>query len=152
MSAVTVEGLTALRQRLAAAGNTAPLKETLRSEAEAIAEEARSAAPGDLGRSVEVVDVSLETRPAYAIGTQDPVGRFLEFGTVRRPASPWLLPVFRAHLPGLKDKLGKIVAAPLKRRAAAVCYVLVMAGTPLHGVPRHPIYWLTILCGDLPWR
>ncbi len=35
---------------------------------------------------------------AVRIGTPDPLGRVLEFGTLRRPPRPWLLPAFRAAL------------------------------------------------------
>lgn len=70
---------------------------------------------GELGRSVEVVrDVSRGTMHAYAIGTPDPAGRYLEFGTARRPASPWLWPAFRARLPGIKHRLRKLAAAASK--------------------------------------
>ena len=114
MRSVTVKGLDALQRRLAAAADQGPLKAALRAEAEAIAAEARNAAPGELGQTVDVIDDSRETRLAYAIGTFEPAGRFLEFGTVRRPATPWLWPVFRARSPDVKHKLRKLVAAAFK--------------------------------------
>ena len=114
MTAVEIRGLAALRQRLAEAAAPQPLKQILRAEAEALAEEARQNAPGELGRSVEVRDVSRGTRHEYAIGTPDPAGRYLEFGTARRPAAPWLWSVFRARLPGIKQRLRKLAAAAPK--------------------------------------
>ena len=120
MSAVEIRGLAALRKRLAAAAAPQAFKATLRDEAEALAEEARRDAPGELGRTVEVRDLSQGMRLAYAIGTPDPLGRFLEFGTARRPATPWLWPVFRARLPGIKHSLRKVAAAASKMPASGV--------------------------------
>jgi HK97 gp10 family phage protein len=111
VSAVVVKGLDALQRRLAAAARSQPLKAALRAEAEAIAADARNAAPGELGQTVEVIDDSRETRLTYAIGTSDPAGRFLEFGTARRPATPWLWPVFRARSPAVKHKLRELIGA-----------------------------------------
>ncbi|MGV1013704.1 MAG: HK97 gp10 family phage protein [Methyloceanibacter sp.] len=114
MTAVTIRGLAALQQRLE--GATAPEKfaQAVRQEAETLAAEARERAPGELGQSVEIRDVSRVSRPAYAIGTPHPAGRFLEFGTARRPASPWLMPLFWARSPSVKDRLRKVVLAALK--------------------------------------
>jgi HK97 gp10 family phage protein len=117
---VAVRGLEALRRRLDAPGLPQDVKEALQAEAEAIAEEARRAAPDELGPTVEVIDQSRDMKPAYAIGTTHPAGRFIEFGTVRRPATPWLWPVFQAHSRGIKHKLGKVVAAAFKMRRGAV--------------------------------
>ncbi len=114
MTAVEIRGLAALRKRLETAAAPQAFKQILRDEAEALAEEARSAAPGDLGRTVEVRDTSQGTKLAYAVGTPDPAGRFAEFGTVRRPASPWLWPIFRARLPSIKRRLRKVAAAASK--------------------------------------
>jgi hypothetical protein len=117
---VAIRGVTALRQRLEAAAASSPLKEALRGEAEVLAEEARDEAPGDLGRSIEIKDLSHGTRLAYAVGTPDPLARLFEHGSVRRPASPWLLPIFRARLPAVKHKLRKVVAASLNGRRRGV--------------------------------
>jgi HK97 gp10 family phage protein len=114
MSGIVVKGLDALQRRLAAAASPQPLKAALLAEAEAIAADARNAAPGELGQTVDVIDDSHETRLAYAIGTPDPAGRFLEFGTVQRPATPWLWPVFRARSPDVKHRLRKLIAAAFK--------------------------------------
>ncbi|MGA7456554.1 MAG: HK97 gp10 family phage protein [Methyloceanibacter sp.] len=105
MTAVTVKGLEALQRRLAAASAPEAVKATLREEAEAIAAEARARAPGKLANTIEIVDESRGLKPAYAVGTSDPAGRFIEFGTARRPATPWLWPAFRARSPGVKHRL-----------------------------------------------
>ena len=120
MSAAKVTGLEALQRRFAAAAAPQPIKAVLRTEAEAIAADARRAAPGELGQTVEVIDDSREMRLAYAIGTSDPAGRFLEFGTSSRPATPWLWPVFRARSPGVKPKLRKLIAAAFNASRGAV--------------------------------
>jgi len=120
MTAVTVKGLEALRKRFEASGLPQDVEEALRAEADAIAEEARRGAPGELGQTVEVVDTGRGEAPAYAIGTTHPAGRFIEFGTVRRPATPWLWPVFQGRSRGIKHKLGKVVVAAFKMRRGAV--------------------------------
>ncbi len=120
MTAVTIKGLDVLRRRLAAAGAPEPVKGALRAEADAIAEAARRDAPGQLGGTVEVIDQSRGTRPAYAIGTAHPAGAWLEYGTLRRPATPWLWPVFRARSPGVKHRLRRLIGAALQARRSTV--------------------------------
>lgn len=120
MTAVEIRGLAALRKRLEAAAAPQAFKLTLRDEAEALAQAARNAAPGDLGRTVEVRDLSHAMKLAYGAGTPDPAGRFLEFGTVLRPASPRLWPIFRAPLPGIKQRVRKVAAAASKMSPGAV--------------------------------
>jgi hypothetical protein len=105
MTAVAVRGLAALRRKLEAKGFPQALKDAGRSEAEVIARDAARGAPGNLGRTVEVKDVSHGDVIAYAVGTDDPAGRFVEYGTVRQPARPWLWPIFRARLPRIKQNL-----------------------------------------------
>lgn len=87
---ITIKGVEALQRRLAAATPSQAIKDLLRREAETIAEGARESAPGQLGVTVEILDQSRGTKPAYAIGTAHRAGRFLEFGTVQRRATPWL--------------------------------------------------------------
>jgi hypothetical protein len=67
-----------------------------------------------LGQSVEIRDVSRGARPAYAIGTPHPAGRHIEFGTALRPAFPWLMPLFWARSPAVKNRLRNGVLAALK--------------------------------------
>ena len=120
MTAVEIRGLDILRRRLAAASALQPIKASLLAEAEAIAEHARSEAPGELGQTVEVVDNSRGMRPAYAIGTAHPAARHREFGTVRRPATPWLWPAFRARSAGVTTKLRKLIVAAFKTTRGGV--------------------------------
>lgn len=116
MTVAAIKGLEALRRRFAAAGASAPVKGALRAEAETIAEAARREAPGQLGGTVEVIDQSRGTRSAYAIGTAHPAGTWLEYGTVRRPATPWLWPAFRARSPAVKHHLRRLIGAALQAR------------------------------------
>jgi len=120
MTAVEVRGLAALRRKLEARGLPQALEDTARKEADAIAEDAARAAPGDLGRTVEVKDVNRGDRIAFAVGTPAPAGRFVEYGTVRQPASPWLWPVFRARLPRVKQSLRDSLRASFKRARSGV--------------------------------
>jgi hypothetical protein len=120
VSAIEIKGLDALRKRLEAAADPRRFKETLRAETEAMAAEARRQAPAELAQSIEVRDVSRGTTPAYTVGTSHPLGRILEFGTLRRPASRWLWPVFRARLPAIKDNLRKLASAASKTNRAGV--------------------------------
>jgi hypothetical protein len=120
VTGVEVTGLAALRRRLEAASAPEAFKQALREEAEAIAAEARREAPGELARTIDVVDVSKGERLGFAIGTTDPAGLAAEFGTLKRPAMPWLWPIFRARLPAIKDRLRKLALAPLKIPSAGV--------------------------------
>jgi hypothetical protein len=120
VSAVEVRGLEALRKRLEAAADLRLFKEALREEAEAITAETRREAPGELGQSIEVRDLSRGAELACAISTSDSLARILEFGTLRRPASPWLGPIFRARLPAIKDRLRKVVSFAFKTYRAGI--------------------------------
>ena len=113
MTAVSVRGLASLRRQLEARALPNALKGRARREAEEIAREAARGAPGALGRTVEVKDASHGNIVAYAVGTNDPAGRFVEHGTVRQPAAPWLWPVFRARLPRIKQNLADTLRASL---------------------------------------
>jgi hypothetical protein len=116
VTAVKIAGVEALRRSLEAAGAAEPFKNVLREEAEAIAAEARRAAPGNAAQSIVVEDVSESEKPGFAVGTPDAAGRTAEFGTLSRPATPWLWPIVEGRSPGLKDKLRKLASAPIKSR------------------------------------
>jgi hypothetical protein len=118
VSAVEITGVEALRRRFEAASAPERFKTALRDEVEAIAAEARREAPGDLARSIEVEDVSRAETIVFAVGTPNSAGRATEFGTLARPANPWLWPVLKAHLPGIKDKLRNIALGPFKKAGA----------------------------------
>jgi hypothetical protein len=120
MTAVVIDGLESLRRKLAKTAEPAAIKEALRNEAEAIAAEARARAPGEVADTVEIVDESRGLKLAYAIGTADPAGRFIELGTARRPATPWLWPAFRTRSPGIKRRLATLIAAGFRTRFGAV--------------------------------
>jgi hypothetical protein len=115
VTGVSVRGLQSLRRRLEARGLPNAVRETLRREADLVAEEAARNAPGNFGATVEVRDASQGDRAAFAVGTAHRAGRFLEFGTVRQRASPWLYPALAARLPRIKQSLRKILAASYER-------------------------------------
>ena len=117
---VTVKGLDALQRKLASAVAVTPVKQALHAEAVAIAAEARARAPGALGESIEIIDQSRGDSPAFAVGTRDPAGRFIEHGTARRTPTPWLGPIFWARSLRVKHSLARLIAANLKPRRGAV--------------------------------
>ena len=108
---VTLKGLDALKRRFEVRGISRAVADHFAREAHAIARGAAENAPGRLGETVEVIEESGGDRPAFAIGTAHGAGRFLEHGTVRRAATPWLWPVFRARLPHVKQGLTNTLRA-----------------------------------------
>jgi hypothetical protein len=104
--AVEIRGLDGLRKRFAALGALKDLQPALRGEAEAVAAEARERLTerdpnSRLAGSIKIMELGTEDQPAYAVGTDDPDGFFLEFGTSRMRASPWLVPALHIRLPGI---------------------------------------------------
>ena len=153
MKAVEVTGLEALRARLARAAAPEPFKKALREEAEALAGELRREAPAELAAGIEVKDVSQGDRLGFSVGTADPAGRALKFGTLKRPASPWLWPIFRARLPALKDKLRKLADQASNRRLPWFDRGLVMGSGAGRAWCRTPYSWLTVAYLEiLPWQ
>lgn len=120
MTAARLKGLAALQGRLAGAADALSVRQALREQAEAIAAEARAEAPRGLADTVEAIDESRGEGIAYAIGTPDPAGHALEFGTARRGPSPWLLPVFRARRNVVNDVLRNAVQAAFNRSRRAL--------------------------------
>jgi hypothetical protein len=93
---VEIRGLDRLRKRFAALGAMEDLQPALRAEAEAVAAEAKARLTerdpdSSLARSIKIMELTAGDQPAYAVGTDDPAGFFLEFGTSRSRASPWLV-------------------------------------------------------------
>ena len=120
--AVEIRGLDGLRKRFAALGAMKDLQPALRAEAEAVAEEARARLTernprSRLAQSIKIMALEAGGQPAYAAGTDDPAGFFLEFGTSRMRASPWLVPVLHARLPRINHAVRKVIAAALKAAA-----------------------------------
>ncbi len=139
MKAVEVTGLEALRARLARAAAPEPFKKALREEAEALAAELRREAPAELAAGIEVKDVSQGDRLGFSVGTADPAGRALEFGTLKRPASPWLWPIFRARLPALRTSFENSRARLPRGRPPWSDRELVIGLGGWQGVVSHPI-------------
>ena len=121
-SPIEIRGLDGLRKRFAALGVLKDLQPALRAEAEAVAEEARARLTerdpnSTLARSIKIMELGTDDQPAYAVGTDDPAGFFLEFGTSQMRASPWLVPTLHARLPGINHAVRKVIAAALKAAA-----------------------------------
>lgn len=119
MVAVEITGLESLDRRLANLARLAGLEPALREEAEAVAAEARARlashrGSGELARSVEIFELGEGDSPTFGIGTPDPAGRQLEFGTRRMRAYPWLLPVLFGRSRAVNRKFGKVVSEALQ--------------------------------------
>jgi len=117
---VTIKGLDALKRRLKAPGLDHAVADTLRLQAETIAAGAAREAPGRLGETVEMIEERHGDRSAFAVGTARRAGRYLEYGTVHRPATPWLWPVLAARLPRIKQDLRNTLRASFGTRRGEV--------------------------------
>jgi hypothetical protein len=119
MAVVRIDGVDSLRRRLASAGTMAGIGPVLRAEAEALGAAAKAtleerSANSELAKSIEIVFESQGDSARYAIGTEAPPGRHLEFGTTRMRASPWLGPALHARLPAINHALRKVLTRTLK--------------------------------------
>lgn len=120
--AIEIRGLDAMRKRFAALGAVKDLGPALRAEAEAVADAARERLrerdpESQLAQSIKIMELEAGDHPAFAVGTEDPAGFFLEFGTARRRAFPWLVPALHARLPAVNHAVRKVIAAALKASA-----------------------------------
>ncbi len=118
----SVEGLASLRGGLARIAERAPLADALA----AAAEEIRSAARANLqdgqppeNRRGELAD-SLRVTAAddglsVTVGTTLAQGWHVEFGSLARPATPWLEPALEAARPRILASLRQRLAASAKR-------------------------------------
>ena len=119
--AVEIRGRDGLRKRFAALGALKDLQPALRAEAEAVAEEAKvrltERNPNSLlARSIKIMELGTEDQPAYAVGTDDPAGFFLEFGTSRIGLA-LACPALHTRLPGINHAVRKVIVAALKAAA-----------------------------------
>ncbi|MFD0986774.1 hypothetical protein [Methyloligella solikamskensis] len=122
-----LSGLEVLKKRLEIGAAPADLRAAWRGQAIAIAEEARQAleqehpgGTGALARSVTVTETGEEDAPRFGIGTASPVGRYLEFGTRRMRAQPWLIPALHRHLPDVKRAAQRIIGRFLRSDSSKV--------------------------------
>jgi len=72
-----------------------------------------------LAASVEVTAAAGGSQPSFAVGTAAPAGFYLEFGTAKMRARPWLVPILHARLRGINHTVRKLISAALKARAKA---------------------------------
>jgi hypothetical protein len=111
-----------MRKRFAALGAVKSLGPALRAEAEAVADAARERLrerdpQRRLAQPVKIIELEAGDQSVFAVGTDNPAGFFLEFGTARRRAFPWLVPVLDARLPAVNHAVRKVSAASLKASA-----------------------------------
>ena len=121
----------------------------MRAEAEAVADAARERLrerdpTSRLAQSVKIIELEAGDHPAFAVGTDEPAGFFLEFGTARRRAPPGL-----CQLCTLVYRLLTMRSERLSRGFESVGQGLIMGSQEfaLKGQPRHPI-WLTVVDGE----
>lgn len=146
MSSVTVSGLAELRKQLLSLGgeiaskNGGPVRSALSKGARKIRNLARTIAGGssDTGRLQGAIFASRDKNPgsaglteSYAVGVksgksrQDPKGayywRFIEFGTVKQAAQPFLRPAFEQGKQGFVEEftgdLREAIARAVKKGA-----------------------------------
>jgi hypothetical protein len=120
--ALEIRGLNAMRKRFAALGAVKSLGPALRAEAEAVADAARERLrerdpQSRLAQPVKIIELEAGDQSVFAVGTDNPAGFFLEFGTARGRAFPWLVPVLDARLPAVNHAVRKVIAASLKASA-----------------------------------
>ena len=106
-----------MRNRFEAPGALKDLQPVHRVEAEAVAQEVKARPternPNSLrARSIEIMELGTEDQLAYAVGTDDPAGFVLEFGTSPKGASPWFFTVLQTRLPGINDGVRKSAWRP----------------------------------------
>ena len=118
MNETRLTGLENLRTRFARLAALPSLKPALRDEAEAVARLARAnlstRGTGELARSIDVAEMKTENLDGFRVGTDDPAGFFVEFGTFKRARNPWLSPVLHGRLPRLKHNLRRLLKNAMK--------------------------------------
>ena len=123
----SVSGLAALKRRFDLGPGPAVLRDEFRAQAAAMADEARAAleqehpdGTGALARSVSVRETGDEDAPRFDVGTASPVGRYLEFGTRRMRAQPWLVPALYRRLPAVKSSARRVLRHIFRTDSAAI--------------------------------
>jgi len=139
---VKVNGLAELAAALkqlpaeVASKNGGPLRVALRAAARVVADAAEVRAPKDTGRLGRAIAIQVDrnpgnvterivVRPRAGKSRTDPKGawywHFLEFGTVKQPAQPFIRPAFDAvkneALSAFKNRLAKGIVRAAKRAA-----------------------------------
>lgn len=123
----SIAGLQQLKERFDIGSAGPELREDLSAQAEAIAEQARETlrqehpgGTGALARSVTVVESGTEEAPRFSVGTSSPVGRYLEFGTRRMAAQPWLNPALHRLLPNVKQSAVSVLSRILRSERSQI--------------------------------
>jgi hypothetical protein len=117
-----VDGLESLRGGLARIADRAALADALAAAAEEVRSGARANLQdgkppenrqGDLADSLSVAIA--EDGLSVTVGTTLPQGWRLEFGSLARPATPWLEPALETARPGILARIRLRLAASAKR-------------------------------------
>jgi hypothetical protein len=116
----SVDGLESLRDGLGRIADRAALADALASAAEDIRTAARAnlqdgqppeSRRGDLAASLVIASDGA----SVTVGTAAAQGWHAEFGSLARPATPWLEPALEAARPGILARLRQRLAASAKR-------------------------------------
>jgi hypothetical protein len=108
-----VDGLASLSAGLSGIADDAGLAEVLSASAEAVRAAAQANLSGDAGRGDLAASISVVPAPdglSVTVGTSLPQGWHREFGSLARPAAPWLEPALQAEAPGILASLRQRLA------------------------------------------
>lgn len=114
-----IKGLSALQQQLAAMEPkvTAKLKQILLKGGQKVAEQAFQDAPYLTGELRGSIDVRTEHEGLHVIVHADaPHAHLLEFGTVKAPARPFMLPAYKKHRRSIQRAVRRELRAVLGKR------------------------------------
>jgi len=111
----SIKGVAHLSERVRRASRLAGFDEAAEAAARIIADEAENALRAAAPRVPEGSESSVIVSPApggrgWRVRAPVPLGRILEFGTLRQAPRPWLEPAFRAALKPATDRIGAWLA------------------------------------------
>jgi hypothetical protein len=104
----SVDGLGSLHAGLSGIAGDAGLAEALSASAEEVRAAAQANLGGDAQRGELAASISVVHIPdglSVSVGTTSAHGWHREFGTLARPAEPWLEPALEAARPGILARL-----------------------------------------------
>lgn len=119
---VRIIGIDRLRRKLGAleAAEIAVVKRELVAAALNVQAGAKRRAPVDTGRLRNSITYEIgDDGTVVRVGTNTQYAPYLEFGTRKMPARPFLFPAFEEEVPKFKDRLKRALDAAARRVAAS---------------------------------
>lgn len=92
------------------------LSDGLAEAAESLRREARSAAPVRSGKLRDSIAVAGDALPGFAVTARAPYARFVEFGTRKVPARPFLMPALLRLRRALVQRVAETLSRAMGRR------------------------------------